>query len=265
MREGGFMKTTRIYQCEDTPEGIFSAVYDAGKSGYGHDYIQIQIVKNNTFYEQQLFSEYIVVGEDTVKMEKVLRSVRGKISWEVYEYIIRAAASVEEDKADVIYHFIVEGFRIGAKVTSALQIPCVQRMFEINRRVKNEAHYYLEFLRFREINLKQPVLLAVFEPNNAVLPFVVPHFADRLNPEWFVIYDKTHQQAAFHAPGQQWYIRKLEPEEGKQLEEWKETKEEYVDLWKAFFETIAIKERANSDLQRNNMPLHYRKHVTEFL
>jgi len=38
-----------------------------------------------------------------------------------------------------------------------------------------------------------------------------------------------------------------------------------VDLWKAFFETIAIKERANSDLQRNNMPLHYRKHVTEFL
>ncbi len=258
------MKPVRIYQCKNTPEGIFSAVYDAGKSCYGHDYIQIQIVSKDCFLEQQLFSEYLEVEEDSIKMEKVLRSVRKQISAEAYEYVIRAAASEEADKADVIYHFIVAGFRLGAKVTSALQIPCVQRIFEINRRVKNEAHYYLEFLRFREIILRQPVLLAIFEPNHAVLPFVVPHFADRLNPEWFVIYDKTHQQAAFHTPGQKWHIRRLTSEEGRMLEQWEEAKEEYVDLWKVFFESIAIKERTNAALQRNNMPLHYRKHITEF-
>lgn len=258
------MKPIRIYQCEDTPEGIFSAVYDAGKSGYGHDYIRIQALTSGSYENQTLFSEYVAVKADSQKVEKVLRSVRGKISWEAYEYIFRAAGSIEKDKGDVIYQFIVEGFRLGAKVTSALQIPCVQRIFEINRRVKNEAHYYLEFLRFQEIHLKQPVLLAVFEPQNVVLPFVVPHFADRLNPEWFVIYDKTHQEAAFHAPGEAWYIRRLEPEEGRQLEEWEEEKEEYVDLWKVFFESISIKERENPALQRNNMPLHYRKYVTEF-
>ncbi len=258
------MKAIRVYQCEDTPEGIFASIYDAGKSRYGHDYIQIQVVKPETYQEQMLFSEYITVAADSEKMEKVLRSVRSKISWEAYEYILRAVASAEQDKADVIYHFIVEGFRLGAKVTAALQIPCVQRLFEINRRIKNEAHYSLEFLRFKEINLRHPVLLAVFEPKNAVLPFIAPHFADRLDPEWFVIYDKTHQQAVFHAPGQEWYIRKLTSEEEDQLEEWEEAKEEYVDLWKSFFETIAIKERTNLALQRNNMPLHYRKYVTEF-
>jgi len=36
------------------------------------------------------------------------------------------------------------------------------------------------------------------------------------------------------------------------------------DLWKTFFKTVAITERINKKLQRNNLPLHHRKHMTEF-
>jgi probable DNA metabolism protein len=35
-------------------------------------------------------------------------------------------------------------------------------------------------------------------------------------------------------------------------------------LWKHFFKTAAIKERVNPKLQRQNVPLKYRKHLTEF-
>ena len=258
------MKAIRVYQCEDTPEGIFSAVYDAGVSGYGHDHIRIQALTPGLHENLDLFSEYIKVEPEQRKADKVLQSVRDKISVAVYEHILRVAGSADEDKADVIYHFIVYGFTLGAKVTDALQIPCVQRIFEMNRKIQNEVHYYLEFLRFQEISLKQPVLLAVFEPKNVILPLVTRHFADRLNPEWFIIYDKTHQTASFHCPDGQWYVRKLEQEEGKRLEELETQEGEYTDLWKTFFQAICIQERANSDLQRNHLPLYFRNHMPEF-
>ena len=40
--------------------------------------------------------------------------------------------------------------------------------------------------------------------------------------------------------------------------------DEYTDMWKIFFETIAIKHRYNPECQRNLMPVWMRKHVTEF-
>lgn len=57
----------------------------------------------------------------------------------------------------------------------------------------------------------------------------------------------------------------LEPDECILLDRLEHSGErEYADLWKAFFESIAIPERENADLQRTNLPLHYRKHMTEF-
>ena len=38
----------------------------------------------------------------------------------------------------------------------------------------------------------------------------------------------------------------------------------YVKLWKGFFDSIAIKERESYERQRQHLPLHYRKYVTEF-
>lgn len=258
------MKPVRVYQCEDTQDGIFTAVYDAGKSRYGHDHIRIQAQTPGLQENYDLFSEYITVMTDPEKAEKVCRSVRQQISEDAYKSIMRAVRCDAEDKADVIYHFIVYGFALGAKVTDALQIPWVQRIFELNRKFLNEAHYFKEFLRFQEIKLERPVLFAVFEPQNQVLHEVTTHFADRLNPEWFIIYDKAHREASFHDPEAGWYVRKLEQVECERLEELEEQREDYVDLWKAFFETIRIVERENPNLQRSNLPLRYRKHMPEF-
>lgn len=60
-------------------------------------------------------------------------------------------------------------------------------------------------------------------------------------------------------------MRLLTQEEAKKLEELSEQQEEYVDLWKTFFDKIVIKERINKKLQTNMLPLRYRKHMTEFI
>lgn len=41
MRQEEENRPLRIYQCEDTQDGILTAVYEAGISGYGHKYIRI--------------------------------------------------------------------------------------------------------------------------------------------------------------------------------------------------------------------------------
>ena len=37
------------------------------------------------------------------------------------------------------------------------------------------------------------------------------------------------------------------------------------ELWRVFFDSIAIKERENKKLQMENLPIEYRKNMTEFI
>lgn len=258
-------KPFRIYQCGDSVEAVLSAVYDAGLSAYGHEFIRIEIQKESEAINIELFSDYCTVESDPEKAERVIEAVKSKISNKAYSYMMYAVLSDFADRGDAIYQFLTYGFTLGAKVCDAMQIPWVQRIFEIKRAVANEAHFFREFLRFQEIQEEPSVLLAVFEPKHRVVTLLLEYFADRLPSEYFVIFDQSHQEAAFHAANGKQEVYLLGEEEAERLLELSEQREEYVDLWKAFFEHIAIPERKNSELQRNLMPLHYRKHMTEFL
>lgn len=257
-------KPIRVYQCEDSTDGILSAVYDAGLSGYGHNYIRIQPIIENHAENYELFTEYVQVETDPKKTASVIDAVKEKISREAYSFMMSAVISEYPDRGDAIYQFVTYGFTMGAKVCGALQIPCVERIFAIKRAVLNETHFFKEFLRFQEAQREPSLLLAVIEPKNRIIPLLTEHFADRFMGEWFVIYDKTHNEASFHQKDGNWEVRLLTDEEARRLEELTEQKEDYVDLWKTFFRQIAIKERTNKELQRNMLPLHYRKHMTEF-
>lgn len=255
-------KVIRIYQCEDSVDGILSAVYEAGISHYGHKYIRLQALQPEAAYNYSLFSEYINIETDMEKSRKVAESIREKISERAYQMVVRAALSCEEDKANYIYHFLVLGFHMGKKVVDCIQDENVYQIFAMNRNVGNESHYYREFLRFEEIS--GGILLAKIEPKNAVVSLVAPHFADRLDPENFIILDVGRGEAAFHSAGQAWYLKKLSEEEKEKLLQYSE-EDIYQNLWRSFFQKIGIEERKNGNLQRNNMPLHYRKYATEFI
>lgn len=258
-------KPVRIYQCEDSPDGILSAVYEAGVSGYGHNYIKIQPLAENCVYNLELFSEYLKVETSAKKAENVLKTIENKISHEAYFFVMSAMLSEDGDRGNVIYQFVTYGFTIGAGITKALQLDCVARIFEIKRGVHNEAHFYKEFIRFQEVKRDPAVLMAKIEPKNRVLTLVTAHFEDRFNAEYFIIYDKSHKEASFHSPGGNCAIRILTQEEEDRLDSLLDVDEKYADLWKVFFNSIAVEERKNYKLQRGNLALHYRKYMTEFM
>lgn len=249
-----------IFQCEDSLDGIFTAIYNAWESGYGHKNIQIQIIDQMVNY--QLFYKYIPVITDYEKSEKVARTIKNKISVAAYETICRAVMTNRQEKADVIYRFVILGLHYGSTIITNYSNPSVQSMFEMNRAVGNEVHHYLGFLRFSE--LKNHVLYGKINPKNNVITLLAPHFADRLPVENWIIHDEVRQLAVVHQIGEGWVQVDTSAVDFSALGKIDTEEEELEQLWKAFVESISIVERTNPKLQRQNLPIRFRGNMTEF-
>lgn len=248
-----------VFLCGPEPEDIFTAVYDAWASRLGHDNVSLEIESEQ--WQPRLFAQYCHVKRDGKKAEKVAGSVRRKISPEAFQGIYQAALSFEPDRADAVYRFLIEGFRVGPDVIHRLQNPAVCRVFELSRKVGRESHLFLGFSRF--VQWDNGVLFARLAPKCNVLPLVAPHFANRLSGENWLIYDETWHKAAVHPTGQDWFL--MDTVESGWDEALRERREEenWEDLWRTFVRHIAIRERVNPDLQMNMLPLWYRKNMTE--
>lgn len=249
----------RGFLCEDSLEGIFTGIYNAWAFGMGHENVRLLMKEQ---YEPELFTEYEDVEPDPEKSEKVARSIQRKISGEAFRVVCRAAFSARAERADVIYRFLIEGFRYGETALRRLQEPAVAEIFALSRKVANEAHQYLEFIRFEQ--LENGILFASISPKSRVATLVAPHFADRFPGENWVIYDDGREEAAVHTAGGDWMMARLPKEQADAFLKTYGSSDHYEDLWKVFFRTIGIRERENPDCQRNLLPLWYRKHMTEF-
>lgn len=247
--------------CEDSLEGIFTGIYDAYLKKMPHEQIHICVGEDENY---RLFAVYENCPADEKKAASVARTVIGEFGEEAYLSICRALASKEKDKGEAIYKTIVCGLHMKNRrqVMGNLKDPYVRRVFELARFTANEAHYHVEFLRFKE--LENGILYAEIGPKNNILTFIVPHFADRLPLENFVIYDEIRNIYAMHPARGEWYL--VYGEEGiRQAEHhFSEGEKKYSELFYSFFHTIAIKERNNYGLQRNMLPLRYREYMTEF-
>lgn len=100
------------YLCEDTPEGIFTAVYDAWAAKIPDDRLHLMTEQEMNF---SLFTEYRQVETDQEKAVKVARSIRQKIANEAYIQVYYASLSNEEDKVGCNLPF----FKTGLPVWSA--------------------------------------------------------------------------------------------------------------------------------------------------
>lgn len=250
-----------ILQCEDSIEGIFSAVYAAWELKYGHENTVIQVLGfANTNIE--LFSTYIPLEPDAEKAGKVLNTIRRTCSDAVYEQLFRAACSDAADKGDAIYRYIQTALRMGNRIFNHFTDPAVVRVMQLSRAVGNAEHHYLGFLRFIEI--PGNILLARFAPKPRLTELIMPHFADRFPEERFVIWDTTRNVAGVHVPGQNYIMLSLTENQIAMFQSYTEDNMKAEQMWKAFVESISIKERENLKLQQNNIPLHFRTYMPEF-
>lgn len=250
--------------CEDSAEGILTGVYEAyqfkkRRGIASHDCIHLAAKEPDM---QRLFREYSNVQTDLEKAEKVTNTIIRQLGNETWYRLSMAMVSCLEEKADAVYHTIVLGLKMQDKhITDRLQEDCVHRTFQCARASDNELCHLKQFLRFSE--LQSGMLFARIDAKHHILPFLMPHFADRLPADDFVIYDENTQTFGLHARFKKWYLM-----QGADLDEEKlvysDVEEEYQKLFKQFCDSIAIEARINPKLQMNMLPLRFRPNMTEF-
>lgn len=249
-----------IFQCDDSTDGIFSGVYDAWESRLGHKNVKLQIAENENY---ELFSDYRQVPVSSEKAEKVAKTLRGRLHPEDYHHIYHATLSKDREKADLIYRTVVLGIHCGGArpIMQNLQTPFICRVFEISRNIEHEAHRYLGFVRFRELQNK--VLFSEIRPENQVLPLIGDHFADRFPGEHFLIYDNTHNTFLVHEAHKAWGLVGGESLNRNLIDHLSEEEEKFRKLWRGFCKSIAVKERVNKRLQQQLLPLKFRGYMVE--
>lgn len=254
------MGSKRVYLCEDSIEGIFTAIYQAWDSRNGHSNNRIKVYEKEENYE--LFTEYIQVISDEKLAWKVRESIKKKIGFVAYEIIYFTAISDYEDKADLIYRFMILGFQLGKNVINYLSEDSVNKAVKLRQKVWYEQHHYLGFLRFEE--LENHILCAKITPRANVITLLAPHFSDRLANHDFMIIDERRGLAVIHPANKMWFLASTTMMNQEDLSHISRKERELQETFRVFVNSISIKERENKQLQQNNCPLRYREYMPEF-
>ena len=244
-------RTNLIYRYDGSFDGLLTCVFES----YARHELPDAILSPDD--EQTMLFEARRVETDYVKSERVLRGVMNRISPEAADFIRMAHLSCIFERDRRILLFLKLGFNAGPGVMNMLADARVNALMSGVRYLEREAHHYMGFVRFTEID---GVLAAVIQPKNRVLPLIDPHFSDRFNAERFIIHDAAHRCALMHMPS----CSRIVPMDALRVTASNPRELQIQALWKRFHETIAIEGRLNPQLQRSNLPLRFRPFMTEF-
>ena len=251
-----------ILICESTPEGIFSAIYYAYEKKLNPNITFLQL---NEIDNYELFAEYTQVETDYEKAGKVDKTIASRFGEISYSYLWYALYSRENDRGNAVYHTVARGLANAYKgeLVNYLQDPYVLAVSKMRQNVWCEAHHYMGFVRFAELQNK--ILYSEIEPKNHILPLIAEHFKDRFPKENFMIKDKGRNLYIVHEAGKE-VVFHQEKQAGVMVTEemYSEDEQEIQNLFRIFHESIAIKERKNTDLQRQLLPLRFRGNMVEF-
>lgn len=163
-----------------------------------------------------------------------------------------------------LYQLIDLGFQTGPGIEKHLENDHVLQVGKAIRHLQRECELLTGFVRFSDYD---GILVGEIAPKNWVLPILRVHFCDRLAEEPFLLFDKTHSQLLIHQPGQEnrgrgrWAIVEAQdftvPPPGQE-------ERAYRDLWRRFYDTLAIEGRYNPKCRQTHMPKRYWDCMTEF-
>ena len=232
-------------------EGFLTALSLALDSGEGC------AISKEEATEAGLFSEFVNSGVDPLRAGAARELVERRGSAESWQHVRFAFLSEVAGAETAILEYVQLLAAKGPGADNMLADDRVRKVHRLSASVGGEAHMFKGFVRFKE--LADKTLYSRIEPDHNILALLVPHFRARLGTCNWVIHDAKRNNAALYFKGRLVYAPL---DSARLLEDAKEAK--VRELWQHFFKTAAIKERINPRLQRQNVPLKYRKNLTEF-
>jgi probable DNA metabolism protein len=217
-------------------------------------------------HQESFLTQTFIIDTDEQKASIVYDAIRSKISkWDL-ERIYRVFRTNEPEKELKLLRYIRLGFKQGSKIRLLHTHPAVLDVEKAEKRIGNEVHRLLGLIRFESVipvinNTSSEILYSRIDPDNDVLEFIAPHFADRFKSDPFIIHDEKRNKALISFQ-KKWHVSDFTETEVAMFMR-TESEEEYRRLWQQYFDIIAIKERTNPKLQKAFMPVRYWKNLPE--
>lgn len=191
-----------------------------------------------------------------VNFIKIILNISSKQILKIIYYVY---LSNNKNKELIIYYFLLNTFIYKEKIIYQRNLKCVNEAHKISQHVKRETHKLKGFTRFKMINNK--FLYAEISPDNNILELLSKHFEKRLSNELWIIKDTNRNLLSI-------YDRKkfnIYLSSDITIIELENSNNDtyYEELWKTFFQTIAISKRINKKRQMSFMPKKYWHNIIE--
>ncbi|MDR0596473.1 MAG: TIGR03915 family putative DNA repair protein [Clostridiales Family XIII bacterium] len=229
-------------------------------------------------YQADMLVAPCEVRTDEGRARRVEAAIEEKISPHALARVYRVFRTDTDGKEMLLLNYIRFCFKSGPGVAFLHSHPLVNPVARAELKIGNEVHRLCGLIRFSAVCPAPPasawhggaeamaaqtreILYARVEPDHDVLEFLAPHFTDRFKSEPFIIHD-TRRGRALIAWHRRWHIEDFTERDAALFENTAGEKG-YRDMWRRYFDAIAIKERANPRCQRNFMPARYWQNLTE--
>lgn len=241
-----------VWVYDGSIEGLLSTIY-----AWFYSSERPERIRDLAHYQEDLLLSKVDIVSDSLSAQKVMDGILKRLGRDSFELMLKAYLSEDEDIAMIIIRFLEYAFKKGPEVIHHLADPRVSAFAKRSAAVSRESHKLIGLLRF--VELDSGILYGAYESTYSQLLILAPHFAERLSNQVWVIHDKARGLAAFYRGGQ-WHIAEL----GSDFEYTAADSEALIQgLWKRYYAHIAIAERKNENLRRQNMPKKYWKYLIE--
>ena len=240
------------YLYDGTFEGLLTCIFYCYSSK-----TEVKITKTKN-YLPNLISSPIEIVTEIDKFNRVYSSIRDKLSYTTLKTIYYLYLSDVNNIETLIYKYIKLCYNYGNNINLAKNNEIISLVDKYYRKVSLESHRFTGFVRFKKI--KAQLYYSTIEPDHNILPIISTHFIERFSDQNFIIHDLKREIALFYNKNNS-IITELSKDETKNLLNY--SNDEFESLWKTFYNSINIKERENSKLQKMHMPTRYWHNLTE--
>lgn len=250
-----------IFVYDKTFEGLLTAVFDAYARRRFPDLLLEEGAPFPLFYE-----EAVTVCTDDAKADRVWKGLEKRLSAMALSVITVAWLSEVPGVDWLLFRYIRKAIDAPHTIELNFGDPDVLEVSKIWKKVQNERLRVIQFLRFQKA--ADGTFFAAVRPIYNVLPLTLPHLKDRFADQCWLVYDLKRAYGYYYDLKEAVEVRFEEKEahllSGLLSEELMDADEKlFRQMWKTYFQSIAIKERLNLKLHRQNMPVRFWKYMPE--
>ncbi len=209
---------------------------------------EIQLVE--TIKNAINFNQLKIFNSNWLDYSESLKKLEIKTLKTLYLYLLSDGKEVFDD---IIY--FLENSK--TNLENYISDPVIERIYKKAKQVSREIQKIKGLLRFKEV--EGGYLYAKFSPDFNIIMPVAFYFANRLRNEKTLIHDIKRNIAAFCYRGK---VCSAQIED--KIPNLTDNEKEIARLWLKYFDKISIKDRLNLKIQKQKVPIKYRKSIIEF-